>query len=629
MPKTSQTPVKQGTTDIITIENGKRLSDYIEHLPYGKIDKSVPNIGATHMELTDQSRNSIIVFPTRSLAATKALDHNIHYIGSAFQDIKPSNSNKIRGDLKAGKRVKIAAVADSFIKLYEELKSELHSYMFFLMMDEIDSFQTESSYRPKLEECLDIYDNFPEDRRCLVSATLETFSNSKLTYEKLTQIVVANYEKPVLKVIYAPDSVLKVTSEKIVELFPSGHKLFIAFNSIEGILKVLQLLPESIRNESGILCSPQSYKKINPYPVSQISGGLLHQRVTFFTSAYFVGIDVKEPEETVHTLVATDTSLPTSLISVAKIRQILGRVRNKSLSQTLVLNLDPLRFTNTTGFETLLNNRQKAYEKVLNAINEEFGKLNLHVEAKAIKKAMLDSCAINNVELLRERNGDVVISNLNLDYLRIQNSAFKRLYVDIRNSIHALKLYFDVKQLTVHSSLSNEQKIRIKAVETELRDLKLRNALEVMRSHITDPRLVEGKFNETQTKIWLLAQPPIDVKKVEGKIKPIIEKGQVIKELNKVLFQVDVFSRDPLSDLWRYLNLHFDVGRSYCGAYIHEKLNEIARAMKGTGPFKEQKSKTESVRTFRKIYKCKPGKDSVTKEKVHVIQETHVSDYCV
>ena len=479
MFKSSQTIVKQGAIDIIAIENGSRLSDYIQHLPYGKIDKAIPNIGATHMELTDQSRNSIIVFPTRSLAATKAHDHKIHYIGSEFHDIKPSSSTSIRRDLKAGKIVKIAAVADSFIKLYEELKSEFQTHSFFLMLDEIDSFQTESSYRPKLEECLDIFGKFPMEHRCLVSATLETFSNSKLADEKLTQISIVNYEKPELKLILAPDSVLKVAAEQIIALYQPGYKLFIAFNSIAGIRKVLELLPEYIQKESGILCSPQSYKRLKPYPVSHIKDGLLQHLVTFFTSAYFVGIDVNEEPETVKTLIVADTSIPTSLISVAKIRQVFGRVRKKSFSQTLILNLEPARYNNAAGFDNTLKDRQNAYEIVLRTISDEFRKLNLLDEAKALKMAMLESCTINNVELLREKDGDVIISNLNIDYLRIQNDGYKRLYVDIRNSKYNLQKYFKVTQETYHSSLSEEEVFKIQAVEVELKSLKLMDALDV------------------------------------------------------------------------------------------------------------------------------------------------------
>jgi hypothetical protein len=629
MPQSSQTIVKQGATDIISIENGSKLSDYIKHLPYGMIDKSVPNIGATHMELTDLSRNSIIVFPTRSLAATKADHHRIHYIGSEFQDVKPSSITSIRRDLNAGKRVKIAAVADSFIKLYKELGTELHAHSFFLMMDEIDSFQTESSYRPKLEECLDIYDKFPEDRRCLISATLETFSNSNLTSEKLTKIVVANYEMPELQVVCAPDSVLKVSAGKIIELFQPGYKLFIAFNSIIGIRKVLELLPECIQKESGILCSPQSYRWIKPYPVSQIKNGLLQHRVTFFTSAYFVGIDVNEEKDTVHSLIVTDTAISTSLISIAKIRQIFGRVRKRNKSQTLIINHNSSQFSNTAGFEGMLRSRQDAYENVLRVIRDEFGKLNLLDEAKAIRKAMRESCAINNVELLREKDGDVVISNLNIDYLRIQNDALKKLYVDIRNTEYNLRKHFNVTRVTDHSSLSKEDADKIEKVEEELKNMRLKEALDVLRSHITDPSLVEGKFNKIQTKVWSLAQPPIDVEKVEAKVLTIIKKGQDCEALKKVLFQIDVFSRSHQSELWKYLNMHFVVGRSYSGEFINGKLNEIARALNDGCPYKESKSVTESVRRFKKIYSSKRTWNPSTRRMNQLIQKTRSSEYCM
>ena len=277
----------------------------------------------------------------------------------------------------------------------------------------------------------------------------------------------------------------------------------------------------------------------------------------------------------------------------------------------------------------MLRSRQDAYENVLRVIRDEFGKLNLLDEAKAIRKAMRESCAINNVELLREKDGDVVISNLNIDYLRIQNDALKKLYVDIRNTEYNLRKHFNVTRVTDHSSLSKEEADKIEAVEAELKTMRLKEALDVLRSHITDPSLVEGKFNKIQTKVWSLAQPPIDIEKVEAKILTIIKKGQHCDALKKVLFQIDVFSRSHQSELWKYLNMHFAVGRSYSGEFINGKLNEIARALNDGCPFKESKSVTESVRRFKKIYSSKRTWNPSTRRMNQLIQKTRSSEYCM
>jgi hypothetical protein len=92
MQKTSQTPINKGTPATIHLENGKYLSDYVSSLPYGMIDKQYPGIGATTLELENSNRNSIIVFPTRALAATKAIGKIIHYVGSYYPYVTTSTT---------------------------------------------------------------------------------------------------------------------------------------------------------------------------------------------------------------------------------------------------------------------------------------------------------------------------------------------------------------------------------------------------------------------------------------------------------------------------------------------------------------------------------------------------------
>ena len=201
MPKTSQAPVKQGAPAIIHMKKGDYLKRHLSSLPAGMIDKRYPGIGATTLEIEDSSRNSIIVFPTRALAATKAKSKGIHYYGSAYPGVRVSSIEDITEDIESRVLTKIAIVADSLVGVYDRLKDVLFAHDFFIVLDEIDSFQTESSYRPKLEESIDIYLQFPADRRCLVSATLEQFSDKRLKSEPISKIVIDDYAPQKVKVI--------------------------------------------------------------------------------------------------------------------------------------------------------------------------------------------------------------------------------------------------------------------------------------------------------------------------------------------------------------------------------------------------------------------------------------------
>lgn len=54
-----------------------------------------------------------------------------------------------------------------------------HDY--FLMVDEIDTMQADSAYRPRLENVMDYYFKFDRQQRSVVSATLIDFPTRNLS----------------------------------------------------------------------------------------------------------------------------------------------------------------------------------------------------------------------------------------------------------------------------------------------------------------------------------------------------------------------------------------------------------------------------------------------------------------
>lgn len=89
---------------------------------------------------------------------------------------------------------KIIVVADSFYKVIDGIGDMFYNN-YFLMVDEIDSFQSDSSYRPKLESVIDYYFNFKNYNRCLVSATLNDFTNPEIAAEPIFNIIYSSYPK--------------------------------------------------------------------------------------------------------------------------------------------------------------------------------------------------------------------------------------------------------------------------------------------------------------------------------------------------------------------------------------------------------------------------------------------------
>ena len=112
---------------IRTIEWGHYLSEIWKELPPGLISKNATGSGATTLEF-ECERSSIIVFPTRALAASKAQKHNSYYIGGEYKGISKDSNSKIKEDIGSGRRIKIAVVADSLLLLIDDLGDIVFSY---------------------------------------------------------------------------------------------------------------------------------------------------------------------------------------------------------------------------------------------------------------------------------------------------------------------------------------------------------------------------------------------------------------------------------------------------------------------------------------------------------------------
>ena len=174
---------------------GKRhLQDVFITTPHGLIKKNRTGIGATTLEL-NSPRNSIIVVPTRALAYEKAASSKIEgesdkyrvlYVGGDITGfVVPEISDYLMDSSIRYK--KFIVVADSLPRLLRIIGKE-HYKDYFLMIDEIDSYQYDCSYRPNMENVMDYYFQFPISHRCLVSATIGEFSNKDIVEEPIINV---------------------------------------------------------------------------------------------------------------------------------------------------------------------------------------------------------------------------------------------------------------------------------------------------------------------------------------------------------------------------------------------------------------------------------------------------------
>lgn len=317
------------------------LGDVFITSPYGLIKKNRTGIGATTLELNSQ-RNSIVVVPTRALAYEKAKNsrigtsdrYSILYVGGRISDFNTPSIEAYLSDNDI-KYKKFIVVIDSLHTLLGQIGEE-HFKDYFIMFDEIDSYQYDSSYRPNMEQNFEYYFKFPEAQRCLVSATIGEFSNSRIENEPIINVTFSTPAPRSISLLHTNDvlSRTKIVIEQLIEKYPDD-KILIALNLVtRGMLPIINSMSKEIQSQCGILCSSKSQKDVSSY-YREIIGRELPSKITFMSCTYFVGIDINER---FHLISVADIKYPFTLLSTDKLTQIAGRCRHQEglLSETIV-----------------------------------------------------------------------------------------------------------------------------------------------------------------------------------------------------------------------------------------------------------------------------------------------------
>ena len=310
------------------------LADFIDKMPHGIVDKKIPGIGATTLEINSK-RNSIIVFPTKALAYGKHSKHpNTLYVGSEIkgQNEKVTNQQIEEYLAKDGYK-KLLVVADSLGRLLGIIGKNYRDY--FLMIDEVDVLQTDNNFRPQLENVIDYYLIFPPKNRCMVTATMKEFSNPHLKTECRFPITWQYNTHRNIDLLHT-DNITQAVIEKVIS-HPT-EKIFIAYNSILQIRNIIASLDEETRKECAILCSEASIKEAGEYFVPKLGDNdTLPARINFATCCYFTGIDI---EDSYHLITVSDVRRSHSMLTLDRMTQIHGRCRkvNGILSETIIYN---------------------------------------------------------------------------------------------------------------------------------------------------------------------------------------------------------------------------------------------------------------------------------------------------
>lgn len=426
------------------------LADIFVTTPYGLIKKNRTGIGATTLEL-NSPRNSIVVVPTRALAYGKAASSKIEgesdkyrvlYVGGDITGfIVPEISDYLMDSSIHYK--KFIVVADSLPRLLHIIGKE-HYKDYFLMIDEIDSYQYDCSYRPNMENVMDYYFQFPISHRCLVSATIGEFSNKDITEEPVINVKFDNTQSKNINLIHTDKAEFRL--KKLIEEIATANpdeKILIAYNSVKGCATIINSLDESLKSECAILCSSKN-EEITEY-YSDIVEDRLPKRITFMTCTYFVGIDITER---FHLITAINVSKPYTILSTDKLQQIAGRCRHPEglLSEAIIYTTKNNNEIPTDLQEQVLKDAEalatfgNLYSKLKNKFPKSYYFTDDLIEKDFIETTAKRYFGSSPVKLIRKNSDRIFVpSYFNIDFVRIQADLLSRLYSTPNNLINALK----------------------------------------------------------------------------------------------------------------------------------------------------------------------------------------------
>ena len=447
---TAEKTNSQGGKDF-ELKSGTKLSDVFNCLPYGRVNKTETGIGATTLEL-GSPRDSIVVQPLKVTAEGKSEQpvngNNIHYYGK----ITPKSNGTIMTADKTSKLnsyisnsgnrfKKITVVVDNLESLINELGTSAYDY--FLMLDEIDSIQKDSTFRSKMEDCIEIYKKFPEKQRSVISATLLDFSDPELSREAFTSIKYdVSPKEPILlnqssnPIGYAATAILDTL--KLIKTNGKDEKLVVAFNGVKRSVEIIDnikktdptVIPDS---DISILCGDQEKNNnlIARFNNSGIQNGILPSTLNFTTSAYFTGFDISEAY---HLIILSDCRKPYTTISELEMIQIVGRCRLPSpslLSFNIIHNWNNQPFKINHSKEELID-AAKQEIKSLECINHNYeNNLVLREKMLEMRKDLIAITGFNNFNFVKETSGELKVSYLNIDayieHIRVKRELYNNL----------------------------------------------------------------------------------------------------------------------------------------------------------------------------------------------------------
>lgn len=343
----------------IEIEKGEYICNALRRRGYDSIpsniilDKTLPGLGATQMEIDDNTRNSIIVEPNIPVIIGKT-----EKCPNSLAVWEKCTVIKVKQYLtdpqkKPKKLLTTPEGFDKIKKACKDLKIDIYKNFFFLF-DECEKIVQDIDYRQSISN--PINDFFEFEKKAFVTATYLPLKDPRFETEEFKLFKIKplyEYKKDISLII--TDDVDGHIKKKFEEL-NNSECICIFINSTSLIDKIVSTL--KIDSESKVFCSKDSVKELKKKESkADIQENIQRpfKKYNFFTSRFFSAVDIeidKKPDIIIITY--AEKVKHTKIDPYTEAIQIYGRFRNTHYDK------NELPFNSITHITDIATDNKKA-----------------------------------------------------------------------------------------------------------------------------------------------------------------------------------------------------------------------------------------------------------------------------
>lgn len=479
----------------LLINKGEFLIDALQREGYNEIPsnvilaKTLTGIGATHCELFQAKRHSIIIEPNVPVIIGKTDGQDgllpVYALCTKSQIKKYLNNPSIT--LK-----KLITTPEGFKKI-KEAAQELNINIFkeyFCLFDECEKITQDVDYRPRISQ--PINDFFKFERKALVSATPLQIRHPALREQgfelwKITPTF--DYRKDMSLIVTR--SFNRTVMQQLRELSRNSKCVCLFYNTTQGINEMINfLLSHNVikEDEYKVFCSKESVKKLKSCSFRHSYENLDFPlaKFNFFTCRFFSAVDIfttTKPD----VVILSNCNIPHSIVDpFTETIQAQGRFRNKYDDGNTYNSLTVISNTNEEMeimTDEEIDSTIRQYEVTHCSLMERYSEATTDIDKKAILK---ESERVNYALLLDEEN--------NLNYFSVDNlyneERVKRYYtsaINLRDAYLATE-HFNIAFTDDTKGVGEDDKMYMRKASTKNLWKKIVSHLERLRQlQATDP----------------------------------------------------------------------------------------------------------------------------------------------